>query len=115
MTVAQPSPSTRSLRPFPNSASPQRPPRLFTLLAPIFEGSLEGRGTFLPRICLARGCKNTNTATLTTFRINTCKSVKTQRTLTTVKINTYRKPGEGGALQTVRTGHIPDRLDRDHS
>src|SRR5216683_5823383 len=28
-------------------------------------------------------CKNTETATLTTFRINTCKSVSKQRTLTT--------------------------------
>src|SRR5712692_6344877 len=112
MTVAQPSPSTRSLRPFPNSASPQRPPRLFTLLAPIFEGSLEGRGTFLTRICLARGCKNTETATLTTFRINTCKSVSKQRTLTTFRINTCEKQGGGGLeLYTVSRPTSPACLE----
>src|SRR5258708_1151088 len=33
---------------------------------------------------------------LTTFRINTCKSVSKQRTLTTFRMNTYEKPGEGG-------------------
>ena len=32
---------------------------------------------------------------LTTFRINTCKSVTKQTTLTTRRINTYAKPGEG--------------------
>src|SRR5229473_1155500 len=32
---------------------------------------------------------------LTTFRINTCKSVSKQRTLTTFRMNTYKKPGEG--------------------
>src|SRR5712692_2589477 len=45
---------------------------------------------------LAKGCKNSATATLTTFRINTCKSVSKQRTLTPLRINTYKKPGEGG-------------------
>src|SRR5712664_1092468 len=34
---------------------------------------------------------------LTTFRINTCKSVSKQRTLTTSRINTYKKTGEGGS------------------
>ncbi len=32
---------------------------------------------------------------LTTFRINTCKSVSKQRTLTIFRINTYEKQGEG--------------------
>ena len=32
---------------------------------------------------------------LTTFRINTCKSVSKQRTLTTFRINTYKKQGRG--------------------
>ncbi len=50
----------------------------------------------LPRAHLAKGCKNSETATLTTFRINTCKSVSKQRTLTPLRINTYKKPGEGG-------------------
>src|SRR6266849_8434232 len=35
-------------------------------------------------------------STLTTFRINTCKSVSKQTTLTTFRMNTYEKPGEGG-------------------
>jgi hypothetical protein len=33
---------------------------------------------------------------LTTFRINTCKSVSKQTTLTPLRINTYKKPGGGG-------------------
>jgi hypothetical protein len=33
---------------------------------------------------------------LTTFRINTCKSVSKQSTLTTFRMNTYEKRGEGG-------------------
>ena len=35
---------------------------------------------------------------LTTFRINTCKSVSKQSTLTTFRINTYAKQGEGGLV-----------------
>src|SRR5258707_364142 len=45
---------------------------------------------------LARGCKYAEPATITTFRINTCKSVSKQRTLTLSRINTYEKTGEGG-------------------
>jgi hypothetical protein len=44
----------------------------------------------------AKGLKSIDTATLTTFRINTCKSVSKQRTLTTFRMNTYVKRGEGG-------------------
>jgi hypothetical protein len=44
---------------------------------------------------LAKGFKSTKTATLTTFRINTCKSVSKQRTLTPFRINTYKKGGRG--------------------
>ena len=44
----------------------------------------------------AKGCKSAETATLTTFRMNTCKSVSKQRTLTTFRMNTYEKQGEGG-------------------
>src|SRR5216684_964162 len=80
-SVAQPSSSTRSPRFFPNSASTQRPLRLFTL-------SLEGSVILCP--------KSTQTATLTTFRINTCKSVSKQTTLTPFRMKTYEKPGGGG-------------------
>ncbi len=95
-SVAQPSSSTRSPRFFPNSASTQRPLRPFTQLAP----SLEGSVILCP--------KSTKPATLTTFRINTCKSVSKQRTLTTFRINTCEKQGEGGANwnlpSTISTG-----------
>src|SRR5229473_6362295 len=41
-------------------------------------------------------CRRTTTGTLTTFRINTCKSVSKQTTLTPFRMNTYEKPGGGG-------------------
>src|SRR5260370_37496843 len=41
-------------------------------------------------------------AGLTTFRINTCKSVSKQKTLTTFRINTYEKQGEGDQLLLTR-------------
>jgi hypothetical protein len=45
---------------------------------------------------------------LTTFRINTCKSVSKQRTLTPFRINTYKKTGEGVPLQApVQNRHLP--------
>jgi len=37
-------------------------------------------------------------AGLTTFRINTCKSVSKQRTLTVFRMNTYEKQGEGAPV-----------------
>src|SRR5216683_5482317 len=52
--------------------------------------------TYLP---LPSCCKNAETATLTTFRINTCKSVSKQRTLTPLGINTYEKHRGGGGGQ----------------
>src|SRR5229473_3097576 len=55
-----------------------------------------------PYLPLTSCCKNTETATLTTFRINTCKSVSKQRTLTTFRINTYKKEGEGGIPFAIR-------------
>src|SRR5712664_703632 len=44
---------------------------------------------------------------LTTFRINTCKSVSKQTTLTTFRINTYKKTGEGGPSSALPTTHRP--------
>src|SRR5712692_5811110 len=55
----------------------------------------------LPRAHFAKGRKNTETATLTTFRINTCKSVLKQRTLTPFRMNTYKKTGGGGCRQSA--------------
>src|SRR6266481_9449322 len=40
--------------------------------------------------------KGPSISRVTTFRINTCKSVSKQRTLTPFRINTYEKQGEGG-------------------
>src|SRR5712691_3033359 len=37
-----------------------------------------------------------NCSSITSFRINTCKSVSKQSTLTTFRMNTYAKRGEGG-------------------
>jgi hypothetical protein len=37
-------------------------------------------------------------SSITSFRINTCKSVTKQKTLSTCTINTYAKPGEGVAI-----------------
>ena len=51
---------------------------------------------------LANGFKSAKTATLTTFKINTCKSVSKQITLTTFRINTYEKQGGGGYLAAIR-------------
>src|SRR5712664_15298 len=48
--------------------------------------------TYLP---LSSCRKNTETP-LTSFRINTCKSVSKQRTLTPFRMNTYEKTGVGG-------------------
>jgi len=72
------------------SASAQRPLRL-----PVRQSGLSVM--LGQRICLAKARSNTETtAALTTFRINTCKSVSKQSTLTTFRMNTYRKRGEGG-------------------
>ena len=50
----------------------------------------------------ATGCKYTEPGILTTFRINTCKSVSKQRTLTLSRMNTYKKPGEGVPLRSIK-------------
>jgi hypothetical protein len=67
---------------------------------------------------LARGCKYAEPATVTTFKINTCKSVSKQRTLTLSRINTYKKKGEGGTrfpfqLPAKRTGSKETQLVAD--
>jgi len=45
---------------------------------------------------------------ITTFRINTCKSVSKQRTLTLFRINTYKKTGGGGTPTFSRERQSPD-------
>jgi hypothetical protein len=45
---------------------------------------------------VAKGCNDAEAATLTTFSMNTCKSVSKQTTLTIFRMNTYEKQGEGG-------------------
>ena len=57
-------------------------------------------------------CKNTEPATLSTFRMNTCKSVSKQRTLTIFRINTCEKQGGGGLeLYTVSRPTSPACLE----
>ncbi len=41
---------------------------------------------------------------ITSFRINTCKSVTKQTTLTIFRMNTYKKQGEGGASPSPPQG-----------
>jgi hypothetical protein len=86
MTVAQPSSSTRSPR-------LHRPALPHAVPAPGFPSPPVPMVVRPPAPLNSRPFK---TATLTTFRINTCKSVSKQRTLTPFRINTYKKTGEGG-------------------
>src|SRR5713226_7610869 len=94
MTVAQPSSSARSRRLHPPALPHPVPMPGFSFPQPY----PPWRHTYVPRAHFAKGCKNTETATLTTFRINTCKSVSKQRTLTSLRINTYEKH-RGGVPQ----------------
>ncbi len=94
MTVAQPSSSARSRRLHPPALPHPVPMPGFSFPQPY----PPWRHSYLPRAHFAKGCKNTETATLTTFRINTCKSVSKQRTLTSLRINTYEKH-RGGVPQ----------------
>src|SRR5260370_39483401 len=110
MTSTQsPSPATSYPLSFQSTAASlpsffaRRP--LFSIACSLFSQNTRVGGTStLPRQAalpkgahFAKGCKNTETATLTTFRINTCKSVSKQRTLTIFRMNTYAKQGGGGA------------------
>src|SRR6266404_4236847 len=77
---------------------------LESIACSLFSENTRGGGTLTPphQASLPKGAhfakarKNTETTTLTTFRINTCKSVSKQRTLTTFRINTCEKQGGGG-------------------
>src|SRR5260370_7722289 len=93
---------------------------VFSITCSLFsENTRVGGTSTLPRQAslpkgahFAKGCKNTETATLTTFRINTCKSVSKQRTLTIVRINACEKQGGGGLeLYTVSSPISPACLE----
>src|SRR6266851_3254797 len=93
---------------------------LFSIACSLFSENTRVGGTLTPphqaalpkRAHFAKGCKNTETATLTTFRINTCKSVSKQRTLTIFRINTCEKQGGGGLeLYTVSRPTSPACLE----
>src|SRR5258708_1862683 len=77
---------------------------------------VSSRGT-LPYPSRRSPASSAETATLTTFRINTCKSVSKQRTLTPFRINTYEKPrGRGGTLtKTPVENHQLPRRDADNA
>src|SRR5882762_5332819 len=79
--------------------------------SPLFPWSYK---LFFPQ-SLRSGCLRMNR--LTTFKMNTCKSVSKQRTLSTCRMNTYAKTGGGGHTPfryrpgtslTNQTGSIPD-------
>src|SRR6266478_8414558 len=67
------------------------PPSHLTPLPPTFP-----RETACKTIAAARNCARAPAIPLTTFRMNTCKSVSKQRTLSPFRMNTYAKPGGGG-------------------
>ena len=48
------------------------------------------------RIATARNRARAPATSLSTFKINTCKSVSKQRTLSSSRMNTYEKTGRGG-------------------
>jgi hypothetical protein len=54
------------------------------------------RGALSFAVALIRSSRRFLCPPLTTFRINTCKSVSKQRALTIFRMNTYEKGGEGG-------------------
>ncbi len=66
---------------------------------------LAERPLVLPPASTRPGSLRDGRVPLTTFRINTCKSVSKQRTLTISRINTCAKTGEGGlpAASSVRS------------
>ena len=97
---------TRAVSPFPVAFTPNRP---LTPLSTAFTQSHRGVGypcVYLhsPRVtsqdCIRSTCKPL--PRVTTFRMNTCKSVSKQRTLTSSRMNTYENPGGGGHQSTSR-------------
>jgi hypothetical protein len=63
------------------------------------------------RSCLHREKVLWKGGTLTTFRINTCKSVSKQTTLTTFRMNTCEKRGGGGTPTYAMHGHIIEQAE----
>ena len=76
------------------------PNRSLTPLSTAFTQTHRGGG---PSVCRIRSKitirKPKFDALLSTFRMNTCKSVSKQRTLTAFRMNTYEKRGGGGPLR----------------
>jgi hypothetical protein len=62
------------------------------------------------RIENARNYARAPAIPLSTFKINTCKSVSKQRTLTPSRMNTYKKQGEGPPAPTQMVGPCPDSV-----
>ena len=53
------------------------------------------------RIESAKNSARSPASPLSTFKINTCKSVSKQRTLSPSRMNTYVKPGGGGSIAAM--------------
>src|ERR1700730_3458830 len=64
---------------------------LLTPFPPTFPRKIVGK-----RIATAKNYARAPAISLSTFKINTCKSVSKQRTLSSSRMNTYEKPGGGG-------------------
>jgi hypothetical protein len=62
--------------------------------------------------CLTQLLSCKQTAPLTPFRINTCKSVTKQKTLTIFGMNTYKKIGGGGYESTEAKEVRRERIAR---
>jgi len=70
------------------------PPAPLTPFPPTFT-----RKIVCKRIAAAKNCERRPSVPLSTFRMNTCKSVSKQRTLSPSRMNTYEKPrGRGVRL-----------------
>ncbi len=85
------------------------PPAPLTPFPPTFPGEITCK-----RILGAKNSARAPASPLSTFRMNTCKSVSKQRTLSTCRMNTYAKTGGGGPrgsapIFRIRLPRIPLR------
>jgi hypothetical protein len=87
------------------------PPALLTPFLPTFPGEIPSK-RILSAKNSARAPDDPPASPLSTFRMNTCKSVSKQRTLSPSRMNTYAKPRGRGAPPTMRPcrGLSSDRL-----
>ena len=66
-------------------------------------------GWGIPNTYRTRGKGLRHPSSISTFRMNTCKSVSKQTTLTPFRMNTYAKQGEGGPPKPLFPNEFPVR------